>query len=157
MRRSVIGDRKALGRLLAALLTGLAGVSGTLLLLSRGASASPVLDGASLSIAKSQSTDFVEVGDQLIYTLTYQNTSTETITGVVITDTLDPNVSYVNASLTPSGGLPDAPFWSIAPLSDSVSGTIVLTLCPTARSSPTLPPLRATRPPSLRPRSLQPL
>jgi uncharacterized repeat protein (TIGR01451 family) len=76
-----------------------------------------MLHGATLSIAKSKSTDHVQVGGRLVYTLTYQNTSAETVTGVVITDTLDPNVSYVTASLTPSGGLPDAPFWSIGPLS----------------------------------------
>ncbi|NIV39532.1 MAG: DUF11 domain-containing protein, partial [Anaerolineae bacterium] len=123
----MIGDRKALGQLLTALLIGLAGVAGALVSLSRAASASPMLNGASLSIAKSQNADIVEVGEQLVYTLTYHNTSTETVTGIFITDTLDPNVSYVTASLTPSGGLPDAPFWSIGPLSDSVSGTIVLT------------------------------
>jgi len=119
--------RKGLIQFIVAALVGGIGVVATLLLLSQGASARP-MQQASLSISKIESADPVQVGGQLVYTLTYQNPSTETVTGVVITDTLDPNVAYVSASPAPSGGEPDAPFWSIGTLSDSVSGQIVLTV-----------------------------
>ena len=121
--------RKSFVRLLVVLLAGLTGVMGTLLLLSRGASARPMLNGASLSISKSQSADPVQVGASLVYTLTYQNIGTDTVSGVVVTDVLDPNVTYVTASITPDGGTAqNAPYWTIGILlSDSVSGTIVLT------------------------------
>jgi uncharacterized repeat protein (TIGR01451 family) len=66
-----------------------------------------------LHLEKSDDPDLVEAGAYLAYTLTYSNTGNQMATGVVLTDVLDSNVSYVTASLTPAGGLPDAPFWSI--------------------------------------------
>jgi len=99
-------NAKVISQLLLALLIGLTSVVGTLLLLSRGASARPMLAEASLSISKSASADHIQVGAQLVYTLTYRNTSTDTAAyGVVITDTLDPNVVYFAASPTPYGGM----------------------------------------------------
>jgi len=123
-------NAKVISQLLLALLIGLTSVVGTLLLLSRGASARPMLAEASLSISKSASADHIQVGAQLVYTLTYRNTSTDTAAyGVVITDTLDPNVVYFAASPTPYGGMAqNAPYWTIGTLSESVSGEIVLTV-----------------------------
>jgi uncharacterized repeat protein (TIGR01451 family) len=121
-------DKRVLGKLLAALLIGLVGAMVTLLFLSQGASARPMLNGISLSILKSQSTDHVQVGAQLVYTLTYQNTSTDTAaTGVVITDTMDDHVTFVSASRPPSE-TGNVRYWSIGPLVASESGTIVLTV-----------------------------
>ena len=68
----------------------------------------------------------VEAGEYLTYTLTYSNTGNMTATGVVVSDTLDPNVSYVSASLPPSGGLPDAPFWAISDLAPDGLGQITV-------------------------------
>lgn len=122
--------RKALVQLLAALLIGLAGAIGTLLLLSQGASARPMLQEGHLVISKVESADPVQVGAHLVYTLTYQNTSTDTaMSGVIITDTLDPNVIYATASLTPDGwAAQNAPYWIIGTLPESVSEMIVLTV-----------------------------
>ena len=66
-----------------------------------------------LHLDKSDTPDSVDAGEYLTYTLTYSNTGDAKATGAIITDTLDPNVSYVTATLPPTGGLPDAPFWSI--------------------------------------------
>ena len=120
-------DRKALIQILAAFMIGLTGVVGTLLLLSQGASARPMLNGASLSISKSASTDHIQVGAQLVYTLTYQNTSTETVTGVFITDTLDSNVVFLSASPSPSR-TGNILYWSLDTLSEPVTATILLTV-----------------------------
>ncbi len=120
---------KNLIQLLIALAIGCAGIIGTLLLLSQGAGARPLLDSDDLSISKSQSSDRVQIGDQLVYTLTYQNISTGTLMGVSITDTLDSHVAYAAASPPPTGGIPEnTPYWSIGPLSTSTTGTIVLTV-----------------------------
>ncbi|MFQ6101256.1 MAG: hypothetical protein ACE5OS_08480 [Anaerolineae bacterium] len=122
--------KKGFVQLLVALLIGLTGVMGTLLLLSQEADARPMLDEVNLLISKSASADHVQIGEQLVYTLTYQNTSTDTAaSGVLITDTLDSNVTYVTASPTPDGGTAEnAPYWNISTISESTSGTIVLTV-----------------------------
>jgi uncharacterized repeat protein (TIGR01451 family) len=124
----VIERRRALARLLVVFLIGLGAVLGTQLLLSRAVGARPLLQQGDLTLSKVESADPIRVGGQLVYTLTYSNASTDTLTGVVITDTLDPNVSYVSAAPQPQGGGPDAPFWVIGPLSASVSGEIVITV-----------------------------
>jgi len=85
-----------------------------------------------LHLDKEDGSDPVEAGDYLTYTLTYSNTGNQTATGVVITDALDANVSYVNASPTPAGGLPDAPFWSISPLAPDATGQIRITVTATS-------------------------
>ncbi|RLC74996.1 MAG: hypothetical protein DRI81_12855, partial [Chloroflexi bacterium] len=118
--------KKNLIQLLTALLIGLAGVVGTLLLLSQEASARPMLDEDNLSISKNQSSDYVQPGSQLVYTLTYQNTSTDTVSGIIITDTLDPNVSYASASLTPTIGVSNTLSWNIDDLAATASGQITL-------------------------------
>ena len=120
--------KRALIRVLVPLLAAGVCLLGALLLLSPEARARPALQSGELTIAKVESRDPVEPGARLVYTLTYRNNSTTTLTGVVVTDTLDPALIYVTASPTPTGGLPDAPFWSIGTLSPSVSGQIVLTV-----------------------------
>jgi len=81
-----------------------------------------------LYLVKSDDPDLVEAGAYLTYTLTYSNTGNQVATGVLITDTLDPNVSYVTASLAPAGGLPDAPFWSIDEITIGEISQIELTV-----------------------------
>ncbi|HEX2915372.1 MAG TPA: DUF11 domain-containing protein, partial [Chloroflexia bacterium] len=54
---------------------------------------------ADLSITKSDSPDPVIAGNQLTYTITVKNNSTDTVAnGVTVTDTLDPNTTFVSAS-----------------------------------------------------------
>src|SRR4029453_12701188 len=54
---------------------------------------------ADVSVVKSDSPDPVSLGDTLNYTVNVTNTSVTTIAnGVVLTDTLDPNVAFVSSS-----------------------------------------------------------
>ena len=76
--------------------------------------------------------DGVEAGATLTYVLTYSNTGNIEATGVLITDTLDPNVAYVTASPAPTGGLPDAPFWSIVEVTPGQLGQITVTVAVTS-------------------------
>ncbi|NIV39534.1 MAG: DUF11 domain-containing protein [Anaerolineae bacterium] len=85
-----------------------------------------------LHLDKRGDPESVEAGAFLTYTLTYSNTGNQAATGVVLTDVLPPHVSYVTATLEPDGGLPDAPFWTIDNLSESVPGEIVLTVAVTS-------------------------
>ena len=56
-------------------------------------------DNADLSVAKSDSPDPVIAGQQLTYTLTVTNHSTDTVANAVtVADRLDPNTSYVTAN-----------------------------------------------------------
>jgi len=81
-----------------------------------------------LHLVKSDSPDPVEAGDFLTYTLTYSNTGNLTATGVVISDVLGIHVSYVTASLTPTGGLPDEAYWITGDLAPDERGQILLTV-----------------------------
>jgi uncharacterized repeat protein (TIGR01451 family) len=85
-----------------------------------------------LLLSKAASADLVEVGASLVYTLTYHHTATDTLTSVLITDTLDANLAFTAASPAPTGGLPDAPYWSIGPLTGPITGHVVLTVSVTA-------------------------
>ncbi|HEX9756173.1 MAG TPA: hypothetical protein VGB26_00060 [Nitrospiria bacterium] len=55
-----------------------------------------------LSITKTDSSDPVVVGGNVTYSVTVTNNGPDNATGVVVTDTLDPSVTYVSA--TPSQG-----------------------------------------------------
>jgi uncharacterized repeat protein (TIGR01451 family) len=110
------------------LLLGLLGVLGLFLALSPNASARPAAQEVTLTLSKTASADPVPAGGFLVYTLTYRNPTTETVTGVVLTDTLDPALIYQSANPEPSGGLPDAPYWTIGTLSETTGGQIVLTV-----------------------------
>jgi uncharacterized repeat protein (TIGR01451 family) len=85
-----------------------------------------------LLLSKAASADLVEIGASLVYTLTYHHTATDTVTSVLITDTLDANLAFTAASPAPTGGLPDAPYWSIGPLTGPITGHVVLTVSVTA-------------------------
>ncbi len=110
------------------LLLGLLGVIALSLALSPRAVARPALQQVTLSLSKTESADPVPAGHLLVYTLTYSNPTTETVTGVVLTDTLDPSVVYQAAAPEPTGGLPEAPYWEVGTLSETTGGQIVLTV-----------------------------
>jgi uncharacterized repeat protein (TIGR01451 family) len=81
-----------------------------------------------IHIEKSETPDPVEAGATLTYTLTYSNTGNLAATNVIITDTLDPNTSFVSATPTPIGGLPSAPVWSVGSVAPGQTGQIILTV-----------------------------
>ena len=78
---------------------------------------------ADLSIIKSDSPDPVVAGQDVTYTITATNNSTTTIAnGVVITDTLDPNVTLKDAGGgTYSAGPPATVTWTVGALSQGQS------------------------------------
>jgi uncharacterized repeat protein (TIGR01451 family) len=99
----MMDDKRVFTQLLAALLIGLVGVVTTLLLLSQGASAQPMLqEQADLAVHKSDDPDPVIAGESLTYTLVITNSGPVTATNVVVTDTLPAGVTYHSA--TPSQG-----------------------------------------------------
>ena len=69
-----------------------------------------------LHLVKTADQQSVEAGDLLTYTLTYSNTGNQAATGVVITDTLDANVTYVSASPEPNGEVAGSYFWLFSAL-----------------------------------------
>ena len=81
-----------------------------------------------MRIEKSSDPDTVEAGATLTYTLIYSNTGNSTATSVTITDNLDTNTSFITATPTPSGGLPNAPVWSVGSLAPGGIGQITITV-----------------------------
>ncbi len=91
---------------------------------SAGVSAAPVL-----TIAKTGTPDPVPAGSQIVYTIAYRNPGSENATGVVITDTVPGNTSFVSAT---GGGTYNAGTntitWNIATLAAGLSGSVALTV-----------------------------
>jgi len=80
-----------------------------------------------LSFSVIDSPDPVEPGDPLTYTLQYANTGNADATGVVVTATLDSNVSFSNATPDESGGSDNVWFWEIGKISgEGGQGEIVI-------------------------------
>ncbi|HKZ47229.1 MAG TPA: SdrD B-like domain-containing protein, partial [Thermoplasmata archaeon] len=67
-------------------------------------------------------------GDEITYTLTYANTGTGAATGVVITDTIDAQTTFVSASPAPDGSSGDTYTWSIGTVAAGGSGSISVTV-----------------------------
>ena len=87
-----------------------------------------------LHLRQSDAPDPVPAGGILTYTLSYSNTGNETATQVVISDTLDPNVTLLQGWPAPDGGSAHrAPHWTIGNLAPDGHHTITL------RVSVTLP------------------
>jgi uncharacterized repeat protein (TIGR01451 family) len=99
-----------------------------------GASAGPVpvtVRAPTLHVAKTDSTDPVQAGSLLVYTLTYSNSGGAVAFDAHITDTLDGNTALVSASPAPDGSSPV--YWAVGDLPpDGVDHTIVATVGVTA-------------------------
>ena len=80
-----------------------------------------------LGIKKIHSVDPVAAGANLTYTITYSNATsgTEIATNTVITETYDPNVTFVSASPSPNTGNNQ---WDVGDLAPGDSGTITVTV-----------------------------
>lgn len=83
--------------------------------------------GAILRITKSGSAPVVQVGDQLVYTLRYENAGNETATDVTVVDTFPADISVDSADPT-TLSLTDAQgSWNLGTLDPGESGQIVIT------------------------------
>ena len=86
-----------------------------------------------LSVTKSSvpvTGSFVHRGDQIVYTLAYQNSGTGPATGVVLTDTLQPDLDYVVGSASAPGTYDTASrtlTWSLGTLAVGANGTVSFT------------------------------
>ncbi len=80
-----------------------------------------------LVIHKNTAETYFEAGQVVTYTLTYRNEGTQGATGVVITDTLDANLTYLSSS--PSGTHQNGVVtWNIGHLEAGEQGSIQLTV-----------------------------
>jgi large repetitive protein len=80
------------------------------------------LVGPALTITKTAALQYAFPGDTITYTISYENTSTVNLTGVVVTETYDANVDFVSAD--PGPDLSTNNKWTIGALNAGDSGTI---------------------------------
>jgi uncharacterized repeat protein (TIGR01451 family) len=90
----------------------------------------PYIPGANITKTGTSAFRLVAPGEPVTYTLQFSNTYTDTITGVVITDTLPTSLTNVSvsssgATVTPRGGTRYV--WDVADLAAGQSGTITIT------------------------------
>lgn len=83
-----------------------------------------------LNIAKADNPDPVVAGQELTYTITYENTGNMVANNVVITETYDSSVTFKSATPAPDGGTDD--IWTIAtlPLDGPHAITITVEVAP---------------------------
>jgi len=87
-----------------------------------------------VEIRKADNVDPVEPGGQLVYTLQYRNNGPYEAANVIVTDTLPPEVSFVDATPDQSSG-PNPLVWNLGTLAVGESG--ILTVTVTVRPSVT--------------------
>ncbi len=90
-------------------------------------------DDPALVVTKEDLLDAVYPGGTVTYTVTYQNLSGTMLTGVVLTETYDPNVTFVSAAPSPDPGTDDQ--WTIGNLAPGAARTILVAV----RVAPGLP------------------
>src|SRR2546428_705210 len=84
---------------------------------------SPVTSAPILAVSKTDSPDPVAAGGNLTYTLSYSNTGNANATGVVLTDTVPANTTFVSASADRTLGS-GVGTWSPGNLSAGASGSV---------------------------------
>ena len=86
-----------------------------------------VSQGAILRVRKSASAPEVHVGDQLVYTIHYENTGNLSAAGVVLTDTFPADIT-VDGTDTSASSLTNAQgVWALGSIAPNASGQIVVT------------------------------
>jgi uncharacterized repeat protein (TIGR01451 family) len=86
-----------------------------------------VTSGAVLSVTMADAPDPVDAGDLLTYTLSYANTGNADATGVVLTDVVSTNTTFVSA--TSGGTLSGSTVtWSLGSLAAGDSGSVQVTV-----------------------------
>ena len=85
------------------------------------------LVGCDVGITKVDDTDPVAPGARLVYSLAYTHEGTMSAENVVVTDTLPPEVAFVEATPAQTSG-PNPLLWNLGPLAAGEGGTIVVTV-----------------------------
>ena len=86
-----------------------------------------ISEGVILRVAKTGSTDNVNQGDTLIYTLAYRNIGTTAAAGVIMTDTLPADVILVGAYPAATTTVGQQLTWEFATLDVGMTETVVIT------------------------------
>ena len=84
-------------------------------------------NGAILSVVKTSSAPVVNVGDKLVYTLSYENIGDQTGTTVRLTDTLPSGLTVVGTSQPPASQTAQQLVWNLDTLNAGAQGQIVIT------------------------------
>lgn len=86
-----------------------------------------VTQGQILNVSKVASASQVDVGDTLVYTLSYSNVGNQATTNVVLTDTLPAGITVIAANPPWSTTTAQARTWQLGMLDVGESGQIVMT------------------------------
>jgi uncharacterized repeat protein (TIGR01451 family) len=90
-----------------------------------------------LAIFKTGVPDLVASGNQLVYTLIYQNEGPAAAVNVVVSDTVIPEFEFVEASLAPIPPTDTVLTWELGTLASGQTGTIVVTTTVTEEATAT--------------------
>ncbi len=85
-----------------------------------------ISDGAILRVAKQGSAPAVDVGDELVYTLRYENAGSQLADEVMLVDTLPVNIAVTGVSPSPATQPSQQIAWTLT-LTSGVSGEMVIT------------------------------
>ncbi len=86
-----------------------------------------ITEGAILELKKSGSASKVYLGDELVYTLQYENIGNKVATGVVLTDVLPADITVTGALPSESSSSSQQYVWHLDTLSPTTSGKVVIT------------------------------
>ena len=86
-----------------------------------------VTEGAILWVTKQGSAPVVDVEDELVYTLRYQNIGNQAATGVVLADTLPSDVAVTGVSPAPTAQTTELVTWDLDTLDPGETGQAVIT------------------------------
>jgi uncharacterized repeat protein (TIGR01451 family) len=87
-----------------------------------------ITEGAILEVTKKGSAPAVDLGDELVYTLRYENIGNKLATGVTLTDTLPADVTVTGVYPSADSTTPQQLVWHLDTLSPTIPGNVVITV-----------------------------
>jgi uncharacterized repeat protein (TIGR01451 family) len=92
------------------------------------ATADVVVKAPVITISKVADKSEADPGDEITYTLYYENTGTGNATNVIVVDTLPPEVTFISTSVTPEPPVGNTITWIIGTVNALTNGTITVTV-----------------------------